>query len=80
VWLGAESRRVEKILDDAVIGPADAGIRSERRVTVELDNGEVLVLHRPLPDGEWKVYRQLTTAAADAPPIESDDTDNDDRR
>ena len=80
VWLGTERCLVNRILDDSVVGPADAGTRSERRIAVELDNGDVLVLHRSLPAGDWRVYRQVTTAEADAMPGDGGNGDSDDRR
>lgn len=55
VWLGGERRRVEAVLEDAVVGAVRAGEPSERRLRVELDDGARLLLRRRLPDGSWRV-------------------------
>jgi len=58
---------------------APFGVRSERRVAVELDNGEQMVLQRSLPAGDWRVYR-LVTAEADSGLAETGGEPEDDRR
>jgi hypothetical protein len=57
VWLGGERRRVEAVLEDAVVGAVRAGEPSERRLRVELDDGTRLELRRRLPEGSWRVRR-----------------------
>jgi hypothetical protein len=57
LWLGGERVAVRELVVDAVVGPASAGGPCERRVTVELEDGERLELLRRLPDGPWQVLR-----------------------
>jgi len=57
VVLAGDRIEVEEILSDGVVGPRLAGGKTERRVVVRLENGDVLHLQRKLPNGEWRVYR-----------------------
>ena len=57
VWIASSRIGVGEILDDAVIGSTEAGGGNLRRVTVRLTDGQVLVLERDLPNGDWRVYR-----------------------
>jgi hypothetical protein len=59
VVIGGERFEVADILSDGVAGPGLAGGKTERRVVVKLESGDVLHLHRALPDGEWRVFRDL---------------------
>lgn len=55
VWLGGCRHPVSEVLEDAVLGPAEAGAPAERRLLVELDDGATLLLRRRLPEGPWRV-------------------------
>jgi len=57
LWIGGVRLEVDEILDDSVIGAADAGGLSGRRLRVRLEDRCELVLERVLPEGEWRVYR-----------------------
>ncbi len=57
VRVGGERIPVRRLLGDATVGPAVAGATCERRLTVELENGDRLELRQRLPDGEWRVRR-----------------------
>jgi len=58
VELAGDRVEVAEILSDGIAGPGLAGGKTERRVVVKLMNGEVLDLHRILPNGEWRVCRK----------------------
>jgi len=57
VWLGGERRPLAAVLEDVVEGSRRAGEPSERRLSVELEDGTRLELRRRLPEGSWRVRR-----------------------
>jgi hypothetical protein len=58
VWLGRDRIEVGEMIADVVEGPLEAGHPAVRRVRVRLVDGQVLLLVRELPLGEWRVYRE----------------------
>ena len=57
VVIGGRRRRIVELLDEAVIGGADAGSPLERRLTIRADDGRLYRLGRELPEGEWRTSR-----------------------
>jgi len=56
VWIGGRRVEVERIVADAVIGPAEAGLSVRRQVDAETVDGRRLRVERELPHGEWSVF------------------------
>jgi len=47
---------VVRIISDAVLGPAEAGLPVRRQVDVDTEDGQSFRLDRELPHGEWRVF------------------------
>lgn len=56
VEIGGEWFEIRELETDEIVGPAEAGIRSHRRVRAVLEDGRAVRLTRVLPDGDWRVY------------------------
>jgi hypothetical protein len=57
VWFAGDRIEVAEILDDAIVGPVEAGGVNRRQLRVLLDSGQELLLERELPRKPWRVYR-----------------------
>jgi len=56
VWIGGCRVVVVRIISDAVLGPAEAGLPVRRQVDVDTEDGQSFRLDRELPHGEWRVF------------------------
>ncbi len=59
VWLGGERRPVTEVVEERLVGPAEAGGPVLQVIRVVLEGGERLLLERRVPEGDWRTYREV---------------------